>query len=151
MLLLGDLSESSSLPFSHIVIELLFACFLHVRVLIVFQTWLSKSKSPQIFRTLLSILSDHNTAIVWMISMRPQILQFSRHLTKLFRTAPSVFSSLQLLLSLPSFTTFFFFFFFFFFTFLARSTYSFLFSFSFTFTLWSAWSSKSSDLNGRLI
>ena len=39
--------------------------------------YLSESKSPQISRTLLSILADLNNAIVWMVSIRPLISKSS--------------------------------------------------------------------------
>ena len=38
---------------------------------------LSDSKSPQVSRTLLSILADHNNAVVWMVSTCPFISKSS--------------------------------------------------------------------------
>ena len=38
---------------------------------------LSDSKSPQVFRTLLSILADLNNGVVWMVSTRPLISKSS--------------------------------------------------------------------------
>ena len=54
-----------------------FSSFLHQPLAIVSHTSLSDSKSPQISRTLLSILADLNNAVVWMVSTRPLISKFS--------------------------------------------------------------------------
>ena len=50
---------------------------------------LSGSKSPQVSRTLLSILVDLNNAVVWMVSARPLISKSSNLSTKLLVTVPS--------------------------------------------------------------
>ena len=50
---------------------LLFESFSHQRDLIVSHKSLSDSKSPQVSRTLLSILADFTNAVVWMVSTRP--------------------------------------------------------------------------------
>ena len=51
---------------------------------------LSNSKSPQVSRTLRSILADLNNAVVWMVSTRPMISKSSslciRHLVTVPRT-----------------------------------------------------------------
>ena len=47
----------------------------------IFYRSLSDSKSPQLSRTLLSILADLNNAVVWTVSTRPVI---SKSLCKLF-------------------------------------------------------------------
>ena len=44
----------------------------------VFHWRLSDSKSPQVSRTLLSILAVFNTAVVWMVSTRPPTSKSSR-------------------------------------------------------------------------
>ena len=49
--------------------------------MMVFHWCLSDSKSPQVSRTLLSILADHNNVVVWMVSTRPLISKSSSHLT----------------------------------------------------------------------
>ena len=41
----------------------------------VFHRSLSDNKSPQVSRTLLSILADHNNNVVWMVSIRPVIFK----------------------------------------------------------------------------
>ena len=45
--------------------------FLHQLTLMVFQWSLSDSKSPQVSRTLLSILAILNNAVIWKVSTRP--------------------------------------------------------------------------------
>ena len=47
--------------------------FSHQRELMSFHWSLRESKSPQVSRTLLSILADINNAVVWMVSTRPFI------------------------------------------------------------------------------
>ena len=44
----------------------------------VFHWSLSDSKSPQVYRTLLSILAVFNNAVVWMVSTRPPTSKSSR-------------------------------------------------------------------------
>ena len=48
-------------------------CFSHQRQLMVFHWSLKDSKSPQISRTLVSIMADINNAVVWMCSIHPVI------------------------------------------------------------------------------
>ena len=50
----------------------------------VFHWNLSDSKSPQVSRTLLSILGDLNNAVVWMVSTRPLMLKFFHTLYQSF-------------------------------------------------------------------
>ena len=47
--------------------------FSHQRLLMVFHWSLSEIKSPQVSRTLLSILAVLNSVVVWMVSTRPLI------------------------------------------------------------------------------
>ena len=54
----------------------------------VFHWSLSDNKSPQVSRTLLSILADFNTAVVWMVSTRPIISKSSS--SNPLATVPSV-------------------------------------------------------------
>ena len=51
--------------------------FSHQLTLMVFHRILSDSKSPQVFRTFLSILADLNNAVVWMVLIHPPISNFS--------------------------------------------------------------------------
>ena len=54
-----------------------------------FSYWsLSGSKSPQISRTLLSILADLNNAVVWIVSTRPVISKSSSPRTNPLMTVP---------------------------------------------------------------
>ena len=50
---------------------------------------LSDNKSPQVSRTLLSILTDLNNAVVWMVSTCPFISKSSSHCTNPLVTVPS--------------------------------------------------------------
>ena len=50
----------------------------------VFHWSLSESKSPQVSRTILSILSDRNNELVWMVSTRPVLSNFSSLYTNSF-------------------------------------------------------------------
>ena len=56
---------------------LLFEGFSQQHWLIPFNWSLSDSKSPRVFRTLLSILADLNQVIVWMVTTRPLISKSS--------------------------------------------------------------------------
>ena len=53
-----------------LLLLLLFESFSHQRYLMVLHWSLNDSKSPQVFRTFLSILADLNNAIVWMVTTR---------------------------------------------------------------------------------
>ena len=55
----------------------------------VFHGSLNEIKSPQVYKTLLSILADLNDAVVWMISVRPQISNSSIPVTKRLGIIPS--------------------------------------------------------------
>ena len=54
----------------------------------VFHWSLSDSKSPQVSRTLLSILADLNYAVVWMVFIRPVLSKSSCSCTNLLVTVP---------------------------------------------------------------
>ena len=49
---------------------------------------LSDNKSPQVSKTLLSILADHKNAVVWMVSTHPLISKSSSLYTNPFVTVP---------------------------------------------------------------
>ena len=55
----------------------------------VFHWSLSDNKSPQVPRTLLSILADLKNAVVLMVSTRPLTFKSSRHCTNPLVTAPN--------------------------------------------------------------
>ena len=50
----------------------------------VFHWSLSNNKSPQVFKTLLSILADLSNAVVWIVSTRPLISESSKSLYQSF-------------------------------------------------------------------
>ena len=54
----------------------------------VFHWSLSDSKSPQVSRTLLSILAGLNNAVVWMVSARPAISKSSSPFINTLVTVP---------------------------------------------------------------
>ena len=56
----------------------------------VFHRNLSDCKSPQVSRTLLGILADHNNAVVWMVSTRSLISKSFSRFTNPLVTVPSV-------------------------------------------------------------
>ena len=55
----------------------------------VFQGSLSDNKSPQVLRTLLSIMANLDNAIVWMVSTRPLISKSSSPFTQALWIVPS--------------------------------------------------------------
>ena len=57
-----------------IIIIITHESFSHQLTLMVFHWRLSDSKSPQVSRTLLSILAVFNNVVVWMVSTRPPTL-----------------------------------------------------------------------------
>ena len=64
--------------------------FSHHTHQMVFHWSLRDNKSPQVSRTLLSILANRNNAIVWMASIRPLISSSSGLFSKPFVTIPSI-------------------------------------------------------------
>ena len=95
---------------------------------------LSDSKSPQVSRTLLSILAVFNNAVVWMISPRPSTSKSSWHFNNPLATVPKTPITIGIFVTFMLHS---------FFNSLARSRYLSLFSYSFTFVLWSAGKAKS--------
>ena len=93
----------------------------------VFHWSLSDRKSPQVSRTLFSILADLNNAAVWMVSTRPLISKSSSPCINPLVTLPSapITIGITVTFTFHSITSS-----------LARSWY--LFSLFFSFTLWSA-------------
>ena len=110
--------------------------FSHRHKLKVFHWSLCDNKSPQVFRTLLSILADLNNAVVWMVSTRLLISNFSSPYTSPLMTLPRCanYNWYHRHFLAPKFV---------FFGSLARSGYLSLFSLSFNFTQWSAGTTKS--------
>ena len=118
-----------------IIIIILFVwVFSHQRYLMVFHWSLSDSKSPQVSRTLLSILADLNNAVVSTVSTRPLISKSSSLCTIPLVTVPSVSITVGTTVTFMFLS---------FFSSLARSWNLSLFSLSFSFALWSAGTAKS--------
>ena len=102
--------------------------------LLLFTHWsLSDSKSPQVSRTLLSILAVLNNVLVWMVSTRPPTSKSSSPFNNPLVTVPKAPITIGIIVI---------FMFHIFFNSLARSRYLFLFSHSFSFILWSAGTAK---------
>ena len=116
---------------------LLLESFSHHRQLRVFQWSLSDSKSPQVSRTLLSILADLNNAVVWIVSTRLVISKSSSLCTNPFVTVSRAPITVGIAVTFMFHS---------FFNSLARSRYLFLFSLSFNFTLYSAGTGTSTIL-----
>ena len=73
-----EICVNNSFFFSVSALFYTFECFSHQRLPIVSHLSLSDSKSPQVSKTLLSILPDLNNAIVWMVSVRRFISEFPK-------------------------------------------------------------------------
>ena len=121
----------------HYYYYLLIRVFSHQCKLMVFHWSLSDSKSPQVSRTLLSILAVFNNAVVWMVSTRPLTSKSSRPFNNLLVTVPKAPITIGIIVTFM-FNSFF--------SSLARSRYLSLFSHSFSFILWSAGTAKSKIL-----
>ena len=103
----------------------------------VFHWSLSDSKSPQVSRTLLSILAVFSNTVVWMVSTHPPTSKSSRPFNDPSVTVPKA------PITIGTIDTFMFHSFF---NYLARSRSLFFFSHSFCFILWSAGTAKSTIL-----
>ena len=100
--------------------------FSHQRKQMVFHWRLGDSKSPQVSRTLLSILAVFNNAVDWMVFTRPPTSKSSRSFNKLLVPVPKAPFTIGIIVT---------FIFHSFFNSLARSRYLSLFSHSFSFIL----------------
>ena len=103
----------------------------------VFHWSLSDNKSPQISRTLLSILAVLNNAVVWMVSTRLPTSKSSSPFSNPLVTVPNAPITTGIIVTCM-FQSFF--------ISLARSRYLSFFSHSFSFILWSAGTAKSTIL-----
>ena len=99
----------------------------------VFHWSLSGSKSPQVSRTLLSILAVFNNAVVWMVSTSKSFRPFNNPLVTMTK-APITIGIIVTFIFHSFFNS------------LTRSRYLSLFSHSFSFILWSAGTAKSTIL-----
>ena len=103
----------------------------------VFHWGLSDSKSPQVARTLLSILAVFNNAVVWKVSTRSPTSKSSRPFNNPLVTVPKAPITIGIIVTFMFHS---------FFNSLARSRYLSLFSHFFSFILWSAGTAKSTIL-----
>ena len=98
---------------------------------------LSDSKSPQVSRTICSILANFHNAVVWMVLILLLISNSSNPFFKPLGTIPSIPTTTSNTVTLMFHS---------FFSSLARSKYLFLFSLSLIFILWSVGTAKSTRL-----
>ena len=98
---------------------------------------LSDSKSPQVSRTLLSILAIFNNVVVWMVSTCLPTSKFSSHFSNPLVVVPNAPITISIIVTRMFHS---------FFNSLARSRYLSFFSHSFSFILWSAGTAKSTIL-----
>ena len=103
----------------------------------VFHWRLSDSKSPQVSRTLHSILAVFNYAVVWRVSTRLPTSKSSRPFNNPLVTVPKAPITIGIIVTCMFHS---------FFNSLARSRYLSFFSHSFIFILWSAGTAKSTTL-----
>ena len=98
---------------------------------------LSDSKSPQITRTLLSILAVLNNVVVWVVSTRPQTSKSSSPFINPLVTVPNAPITITIIVTFMFHS---------FFNYLPRLRYLSFFSHFFSFILWSARTAKSTIL-----
>ena len=103
----------------------------------VFHWSLSDSKSPQVSRTLLSILAVLNNAVVWMVSTCPPTSKSSSPFSNHLVTVPNAPITIGINVTCMFHS---------FFNSLARSRYLSFFSHSYSFILWSTGTAKSTIL-----
>ena len=103
----------------------------------VFHWSLGDNKSPQVSRTLLSVLVVLNNAVVWMVSTRPPTSKSSSPFNCPIVTVPNAPITIGIIVTIMFYS---------FFSSLARSKYLFIFSFSFSFILLLAGTAKSTIL-----
>ena len=103
----------------------------------VFHWSLSESKSPQVSRTLLSILTVLNNVVVWMVFTRPPTSKPSSPFSNPLVTIPKAPIAIGIIVTFMFHN---------FFNSLERSRYLSFSSFSFSFILWSAGTAKSTIL-----
>ena len=103
----------------------------------VFHWSLNDTKSPQVSRTLISILAVLNNAVVWMVSTHPPTSKSPSSFSNPLVTVPNAPITIGIIVTCMFHS---------FFHSLARSRYLFFFSYSFSFILWSAGTAKSTIL-----
>ena len=100
----------------------------------VFHWSLSDSESPQVSRTLLSILAVLNNVVVWMVSTRPLISKSSSPFSNPLVTVSKALVTIGMIVTCMFHSLF---------NSLAKSRYLYFFSHSFSFIQWSAGTAKS--------
>ena len=113
----------------YIFIYIYIYIYIYYYSLRVFHWNLSDSKSPQVTRTLLSILADLNIAVVWMVSTCPPSSKLSSPFINTSVTVPRTPITIRIIVIFMFHS---------FFNSLARFGYLSFFSLFFNFTLWSA-------------
>ena len=103
----------------------------------VFHWSLSDSKSPQVSRTLLSILAVLNNIVIWMVSTRPPTSKSSSTFSNPLVTVPEAPITIGIIVTFMLHN---------FFNSLARLRYLSFFSYSFSLIMWSAGIAKSTIL-----
>ena len=103
----------------------------------VFHWSLSESKSPQVSRTLLSILTVLSNAVIWIVSTCPPTPKSSRTFNNPLVIVPKAPITIDTIVTFMCHS---------FFNSLARSRFLSFFSHSFSFILWSAGTAKSTIL-----
>ena len=103
---------------------------------------LSDSKSPQVSRTLLSILAILNNALVWMVSTHPATSKSSSPFNNPLVSVPKAPITIGIIVTFMFHS---------FFNSLARSRYLSFFSHSFSFIQWSSGMAKSTNLQILLL
>ena len=102
----------------------------------IFHWSLSDVKSPQVSRTLFSILAVLNNAVVWMVSTRPSTSKSSSPFNNPLVIVPKAPITISIIVTFMFHSVF---------NSLARSRYLSFFSHSFSFFLWSAATAKSKN------
>ena len=120
------------LPLSSLLL-LLFESSSHQLMLMVFDLSLSDSKSPQVSRTLLSIVFDPSNTVIRMVSTRLLISRFSNTCTSPLVSAPNASITIGITITFMFHS---------FLSSLASSRYLSLFLLSFSFTQWSSGTAK---------
>ena len=103
----------------------------------VFHWSLRDSKSPQVSKTLLSILAVLNNGVVWIVSTRPPTSKSSSPFSHPLVTVTKALIKIGIIVTCMFHS---------FFNSLARSRFLSIFSHSFSFIQWSAWIAKSTIL-----
>ena len=123
-----------------VIVTFMFHMFFNSQARSKYFHWsLNKSKYPQVSRTLLSILTVFNNAVVWIVSARPSTFKSSSLFNNASLTVPRAPITIAIIVIFMFHS---------FFNSQARSRYLSFFSLSFSIILWSAETAKSIILQG---